>query len=231
MINSSEIKNFQILKKNTLRLKKLFFTQSFDKVSLIIYCVDKSTIRAFHFSKGYVKTYKPLSIFRVWAYKFLSDSKNIKLIKSNHDFKQLRKIAIKDLQNFWAKEDGGQPEFYQFNKLIDLLFKCMPLWNELDNKTKEWIFKNTNVPLDKFSLDLLRRYNPKLNIPKNASMNFINSSNYNTIQKEIKKICKDTPVIVFDLYAWDESHRPKESFELIKIDFNKQLKNKPIIIL
>jgi hypothetical protein len=211
--------SYQNLKENSNRLKKLFFKQSFDRTSLIIFSVDKSTIRAFHFSKGYVKTYKPLSIFRVWADQFLSDPKNIKLIKSKQDFKKLRKVALKSLKNFWYKEDGGKPKFYQFNKLIDLLFKCLPLWNELDNKTKEWIFKNSNVPLDKFSLDLLRRCNDKLNIPKNASMSFIdNSTNYYKMQKEIKKICKDIPAIVFDLYAWDESHRPKDCFELIKLD-------------
>ena len=80
---------------------------------------------------------------------------------------------------------------------------------------------NTNSPLDKFSLDLLRRWNLKLRIPKNASMNYINSSNYIKLQKEIKTLCNDIPVIVFDLFAWDESHRQKESFELIKLDKKK----------
>jgi hypothetical protein len=168
-----------------------------------------------------VKTYKPLSIFRVWAFNFLTEKKNIDAIKSREDFKKIRKFAIADLEKYWTSIDGGTPEFYQFNKLIDLLFKCLPLWNNLDIKTKEWIFENTNVPLDKFSLDLLRRWNLKLRIPKNASMNYINSTNYNKLQKEIKTICNDIPVIVFDLFAWDESHRPKESFELIKLDKKK----------
>lgn len=187
---------------------------------MIAYCVDKSTIRAFHSSKGYVKVYKPLSIFRVWAFNFLTE-KNIDLIKSKGNFKKLRKFALADLIKYWTLIDGGIPEFYQFNKLIDLFFKNLPLWNRLDIKTKEWIFENTNVPLDKFSLDLLRRWNLKLRIPKNASMNYIDTKNYNKFQKEIKTICNDIPVIVFDLFAWDESHRPKESFELIKLTKKK----------
>jgi hypothetical protein len=212
---------YQILKNNSKRLKELFFKQAFDKVALVVYCVDKSTIRAFHFSKGYVKTYKPLSIFRVWAFNYLSDKKNISELKARKNFEGIRKSALKDLENYWRVTDGGTPEFYQFNKLIDLLFKCLSLWTELDNETKEWIFENAYVPLDKFSLDLLRRSSEKSSIPVNASMNFIDQTNHNQLQKEIKVICKDIPVIMFDLFAWDESHRPKELFELIKLDKKK----------
>jgi len=81
--------NYQTLQENQKKLKELFFKQSFDKISLILYCVDKSTIRAFHSSKGYVKTYKPLSIFRVWAFNFLTEKKNIDAIKSREDFKKI----------------------------------------------------------------------------------------------------------------------------------------------
>lgn len=211
---------YQTIKKNYSRLVKVYNKQSFDKVSLITYCVDKSTIRAFHFSKGYVKKYKPLSIFRVWAFQFLSNEKHLTKLKERKDFGKIRQLALKDLEKFWTKIDGGRPEFYQYNKIIDLMFKFLPCWSELDKRTKEWIFKNTNVPLDKFSLDLLRQLNPKLRIRKNVSMNFVNPLNYDKLQAEIKAVCRDIPVIVFDLLAWNESHQPKEFFELIELDKN-----------
>jgi hypothetical protein len=108
---------------------------------------------------------------------------------------------------FWEKEDKGKPEFYQFNKLIDLFFKFLPLYSELNILTKKWIFNNTAVPLDKFSLTKLREYNTALGIKKNVSMNFIKDENiYKRIQNEIKLICKDIPVIIFDLYAWETGH-------------------------
>jgi hypothetical protein len=212
---------YQTLKENSSKLKELFFKHSFDKISLIIYCVDKSTIRSFHSSKGYVKKYKPLSIFRVWAYNQLSDFEFINKIKSKENFVEIRDIALKNLMDFWFFTDNGNPEFYQFNKLIDLFFKCLPLWNELEQETKEWIFFNTNVPLDKFSLDLLRRWNDGLGITKNVSMNYIKEDNYEMLQIEIKKICKDLPCIIFDLYAWDENHKPIEKFELIELEMIK----------
>ena len=38
-------------------------------------------------------------------------------------------------------------------------------------------------------------------------MNFIKDEIiYKRIQKEIKIICKDIPVIIFDLYAWETGH-------------------------
>lgn len=213
--------NFKILKNNFPRLKEIFFKQSLDKIAFIRYCVEKSTIRSFHSSKGYVKIYKPLSIFRVWAFNFLSDNNNIDKLKARGNFIEIRKLALAGLKSYWTLTDGGTPEFYHFNKLIDLFFKFLPLWNELDNKTKEWVFKNTNVPLDKFSLDLLRRWSSKSTILKGVSMNYGDKTNYNKFQKEIKQICRNIPVIVFDLYAWETSHPPKEKFELIKLDKKK----------
>lgn len=217
--------NLKILRENSTRLKGIFYRQSFDKIPFITYCVEKSTIRSFHFAKGYVKIYKPLSIFRVWAFNFLSDKTNMDKLKARDNFILLRKSAIADLENYWTVIDGGTPEFYHFNKLIDLFFKFLPLWNSLDNKTKDWVFKNTNVPLDKFSLDLLGRWSPKSNILKGVSMNFVDKTNYNKFQKKIKGICKEIPVIIFDLYAWETSHQPKEKFELIEIDKKKTALN------
>ena len=209
---------YQILKAKSKRLINKYNKQSFDKVSLITACVDKSTIRAFHYSKGYVKKYKPLSIFRVWAFNFLSDDKFHKKLNERKDFQKVRQLALKNLENFWTKIDGGKPEFYQYNKLIDLMFKFLPCWSELDKKTKDWIFVNTNVPLDTFSLNKLSELNPELKLRKNISMNFIDGSNYKKMQSEIKSICEDIPVIVFDLLAWNDNHQPKTTFELIKLD-------------
>lgn len=208
---------------NTLKecypsLKQDFFDQVFDKPSLIRHSVDRSTIRSFHASKGYVKKYKPLSLFRVWANEFLSDKNRLKSIKPSNDFQTLHTYVLSDLQVFWSKRDGGKPEFYQFNKLVDLFFKDLVRWEKLDKKTQVFLFNNIHVPLDKFSLDLLRRSDPKLRIRKGVSMNYVNESNYQSLQERIKAICRDLPVIVFDLYAWNETHKPVSSFELIELN-------------
>lgn len=217
-----EVDGYKILKTKSKDLKETFYKQSFNKHGLVIYCVNNSTIRAFREKKGHVKKYQPLSIFRVWAYHLLEDTKFLNALNDQKNFQLLRKKTLKDLKSYWQKEDGGTPPFYLFNKLIDLFFKNLPLWNELGKETKEWIFKNTNVPLDKFSLKSLKEFNPTIKIPKTVSMNFVNEGNYDNLQSEIKQICKDIPPIIFDLYAWDESHKIEKPFELVKISIKSE---------
>jgi|JI10StandDraft_1071094.scaffolds.fasta_scaffold759982_1 hypothetical protein len=196
------------------QLEKKYYSKNFDTHSLVEYSVGTSTIRAFRKNKGYVKKYQPLSIYRVWAVNYLDDTKNKNRINSIKDFQKLRNQALENLMKYWKDIDESKPEFYLFNKLIDLLFKCLPLWDSLENNKKKWIYNNTNVPLDKYSLELLNKYIPDLKIKKPISMNSVtNKAVYDYLQLEIKKLCKDLPVILFDLYAWDRPH----SFKLIPL--------------
>lgn len=101
--------NLKTLESNFSRLKEVYYKQSFDKVSFITYCVEKSTIRSFNSSKGYVKIFKPLSIFRVWAFNFLSEKKNIDTLNASDNFIDFRKSTLKDLEKFWTLTDGATP--------------------------------------------------------------------------------------------------------------------------
>lgn len=209
---------YEILKDSSIALQNDYFKQKLELIPLIISSVDKSTIRSFQSKKGYVKRYKPLSIYRTWAFEFLTNEANLSLIIKKGDFHSLRNVALEDLMNFWHEKDKGEPKFYHFNKLIDLFFKCLPLWNKLDDSTSQWIFQNTNVPLDKFSLRVLKLHAELNSIPNNASMNHINEHNYKEFQDEIKKLCRDLPVIIFDLYAWNQAHLPPKKFILIDLE-------------
>lgn len=211
-----------ILKQNAKRLEGNFFSKSLNTISLVEYCVDRSTIRSFHSKKGHTKKYKPLSIFRVWCFNYLNDKKIIDTSYQKDDFKSLRNDALNSLNNFWIENDGGCPEFYQFNKLIDLFFKSLPLWDMINTEMKAWLYNSVHSPLDKFSLDLLRQCKKELNIPINASMNYITALNYNKLQLEIKNLCNGFPNILFDLYAWNENHKAKIAFELIPLDRKKR---------
>ncbi len=214
-------KEYDILNANQNSLLRSYRKQSFEIIPFIKFSVEKSTIRAFRRVNGHVKLYKPLSIYQVWAYDFIIN--NIDVVNATGNFPALRRKAVASLETFWKTRDGGKPSFYHFNKLIDLFFKFLPLCTELSQEAKEWIFNNTNVPIDKFSLRLLRQWRPKLNIPSNASMKDVNEETYKQYQKEIRKICRDIPPIVFDLHAWKEGHRKKKKkehkpFELKPLD-------------
>ncbi len=199
------------------KLKKYFLQKSLDLIPLIVTSVDESTIRSFQKRKGHQLHYKPLSLFRSWAYEFFSKNENVQTIVEKENFQNFRSQALQSLMDYWKNIDGGEPEFYQFNKLIDLLFKFLPLWSKLDNTSKIWIFDNTNVPLDKFTLGELSNYSHTISLGKNPRMNSVTPENYNLIQNEIKNICKDISPLIFDLYAWDKAHEPKLTFDHIEL--------------
>ena len=210
---------YELLRKKRKELESKYYSKSFDTHSLVEFSVGTSTIRAFRKSDKHVKKYQPLSLYRVWALGYLESNIFKEQINSQNNFEVFRLNALNNLMLYWKNTDGGKPEFYKFNKLVDLLFKFLPLWDTdtLDKQKKEWIFKNTNVPLDKFSLELLDKYHTKIKIKKPISMNSVtNEQSYDTFQLAIKEVCGDLPVILFDLYAWDKPHE----FKLIPLDEN-----------
>lgn len=207
---------YNILEKESATLKNSFFNRTLETIDIVEQSVGSNTIRAFRKSSADYTTYKPLSIYRAWLWEYLNNPETILKLKERNDFINVRKQVFESLQTFWTIKDGGKPEFYKFNKLVDLLFKFLPLWGLLDSETRNWVFEKTFVPLDSYSLKLLKKCSDNtILIKQNASMNFVsNEIHYDTIQREIKRLCKHHPVILFDLYAWNKR---KGSFELIPL--------------
>ena len=188
---------------NEERLKSDFFENSFNKKTLIIYSVDNTTIRAVR----NCNKYKPLSLFRSWANEFLSNENNLDLINAHGNFNTFRTFTLNCLDNFWKTKDESQLPRYLLNKFIDLLLKFLPLWAEINRESKEWIFRNTHVPLDLHSLGCLREYRPNLAIPKGASMRYVNNDEkYEKMQAEIRDLCQNISPIIFDLFAYEKTH-------------------------
>jgi hypothetical protein len=197
-------------------LKKRYFKLNFDTKQLITHAVDNSTIRAFHFGKSY-KKYKPISIFRSWAFNFLVTQEDI--LKTECNFNIIHTKARKSLEKYWGNKEGGiTPEFYKILKIIDLLFKFIPRWNKLNANRQSWYFNCVHVPIDSFSLKLLKaseNTKPYLGIKSSSSMSFVeNLKHYRKIQNTIKKLVENNyPPIVFDLIAWNSLH-DSENFSL-----------------
>lgn len=118
----------EALRSHAKELEEKYFHKSLTSWDVVHSCVDKSTIRSFQERRGCTKIYKPLSIFRVWAYDYLTNDTSCERIRKDKEFSMLREHAEKSLKKFWKNEDGGTPSFYQFNKLIDLFFKALPRW-------------------------------------------------------------------------------------------------------
>jgi hypothetical protein len=209
----------EILIERENELKNEFLSSKFSTYKLITYSVTSTTFRSFRENKKYT----PSSVFQFWAHNYLAKPDLKKELLKRIDFSKIRQEAYRDLTETW-KKDGGSVKFYQYNKLIDLFFKHLTLWNEIDEETRNWIYENSYVPLDKWTLLELKKHTKEFDIPNNVSMNFITKVNYPKIQNEIKKLCKEIPVMTFDLYAWDKkSHNYK--FELKTLSEKEDLED------
>ena len=198
-------------------LKKTYLDKRLKKNEIAYLSVDRSTIRSFHHAKECSKKYRPLSIFRCWAWKYLSEE-NMRGWIEERNFSGLRDHAYESLKKYWATADGGIPSFAQYNKLIDLFFKHLCLLDELSDDEREFIFNHSQVPLDKYSLGFLGRIAPDLNISGQPRMGDVSEFNYPIFQRRITEICLDIAPLTFDLYAWNRSvNTIPTAFELIPL--------------
>ncbi len=193
-------------------IEQSFLSQSLNTDFIILFCVSNSTIRAFHKYNAYI-TYTPTSIFQSWLSSILHrDLKKAisKGIKEKEGFVNFKIAYLNKLVTYWKKKSGCDYElkYYQKNKLIDLFFKFLILWNELNNHQKQWLFRNVNVPLDSLILKELRKHKisevKKLKIPnkESLSMNWVKETNYYEIQRAIATILVNKNPILFDLIVW-----------------------------
>lgn len=205
------------------KLLKAYSEHNFTPRALILYCVDHSTFRAFRYSKTTTKTdyltYKPSSIFRTWAFRFLSSQHDL---LNTATFIVLHTAAVKSLRDFWIEKDGAKPDLYKFRKLVDLMFKMLPRLESLSPTRSQYLYENGYAPIDKYSLACYRNYAPvnTLKVRSNSAMSFVKDSDYEKIQKAFREL-SGHPSILFDLFAWDEARNKNREenespFELIE---------------
>ena len=127
---------------------------------------------------------------------------------------------VESLRKYWKENDKRELAIHQAWKLIDLLCKRFPCWADLSDNRRTWFLRNGHVPIDKFSLNLLRIAAPefakKVKIKEGVSMGWLkgeNEKHYYPIQEKIRETCGHYPPLVFDLLAWNEERtfdlRPK----------------------
>src|SRR5687768_3448769 len=141
--------------------RESFLNQSLNSDFIILFCVGNSTMRAFHKNKTYID-YTPTSIFQSWLSQLFPSTVKRDVVDNmmnENGFINLKKLYLSRLTNYWKRNSGCNYElkFYQRNKLIDLFFKFLILWDQLNSSQRLWLFKNANVPLDGLILKELRK--------------------------------------------------------------------------
>lgn len=160
--------------------------------------------------------HRPSDIYRKWA---KANFDSIYLCLQNCQVQEefdilIRKYTNKLLDNW--KENARQKLVYgPASKIINLLIKTI---QESKNYKIESITRFQHIPWDSYTLLPLRNVinelsntNFCINIPKNASMSFINSPElYNLLRVVIFNLYKDIPeqppIIYYDYFAWNSNH-------------------------
>ncbi len=221
------MKNLEsIIQEKKDRIISEFEKNKLTTFEIITKVVDSTTIRAYTGNKKY----KPLSIYRVWAKETLANEKKCEIIKSWSDFKKIHDYFHDDFKKFWLKVEGKKLMFYKINKIIDLFFKGIAEWDELENERRIWFFNNANVPIDKYTLKYLRTHTHsaeiKRKIQKNPSMGNIGNKVklYDTIQKEIRKLCNGEAPYIFETLAQEEGRGSSDSNIILEPIKKKRIK-------
>ncbi|MCG3167388.1 MAG: hypothetical protein POELPBGB_03178 [Bacteroidia bacterium] len=197
------------LHKAQKKADELYFdTRSTDEI--ISQNIAGNTFRAFRISKN---GKRPSVIFKNWCYKFLIRSKGkIKGISSQKEYDRFVLNATNALVRHWRKEIGYEVGWGRAAKLLNLVFKLFPCWDELNSGSRKRIIKYLHIPLDSYSILGLKNI-VDFHIPSNASMGWIKDKKmYESFQSEIRVFTKRAKVnaINYDILAWDVAHQPNK---------------------
>lgn len=202
------------IKKVEGTLRSNYFAIQKSRFEIKTGAIRGNTARALKKGKCY-NNYTPTSILKHWLHhNYFGNPDNLRLLKEGTDFELMHQQVLDGLQTFWNKTEPEAKgiEFYHFAKMIDLLFKSIPRWDELSKERQEWFFQRVHVPIDKYSLMILREFHPGYDIP-NPSMNYVEGkAHYDRIQNDIRDMIAPFPPLLFDLYAWN--YRRLQQMEL-----------------
>lgn len=193
----------QIIRERHKDLIEPFFACKLSSTEIMANCADGSTFRAYH-----TRTYRPSTIFRTWAIRWLQNPDHRVLLSGLRNvphFLALHQMISASCSEFWenpddtnnASEDALPP--YKVWKLIDLILKFVPLWDELSDEARMSLVPYLNVPLDRYTLNATR-------------------DNYVPIQTCIRTAVGEFPPIYFDLVSWDREHSEYRTnfFDLVR---------------
>lgn len=156
-------------------LKHKFFCKLRPLTTIKSSVLGSNTARSYRRDDTY-KIHKPSSLVKNWLHTdFLADPKNLRALKEAAYFGPLHKAAFKSLKSYWERHEPDVKfmQFYHFAKIIDLFFKSIARWDELSQERRDWYLQNAHVPIDKWSLTVLKLSHPKYTKIKGLSMSHI----------------------------------------------------------
>jgi hypothetical protein len=183
-----------------------YFSQRLPDISSVVrQSIAGNTFRAFQKLPE-----RPSVVFRDWA----SD-------RLNHTFDAVRKIpdcesyaayvheSALDLCAVWSSKMNAEIGYGRSTKLLNLVLKRFACLEGMDGATRHRLIGFQHVPLDSYTIVGLRQLITSPEIPRNATMKFIEKpSDYAMLQQYIADVATeaDVPAIYYDILAWNMAH-------------------------
>ena len=189
-----------------------FFTSRFDSIEAIVnYSVAGSTFRAFRFRSVGIFDIRPSGLYRKWAVQWCSANfERFREISSNAEMREFVIDGATELATHWAEQTGGWHSigFGRAAKLLNLTIKFLLCLKTCPLSDRNRLISFLDVPLDSFTLQGIRQIIPKLAIPRNAAMGFVEDAIvYSQLQDAIRNICGPKyPPVHYEILAWNMAH-------------------------
>jgi hypothetical protein len=200
-------------KKNCERARE-FFNQRFEDIATIVEkSVVGNTFRAFRISE---KGNRPSDVFRESTKIYIERTlKELCNISEKGGYADYVHIATDELCTIWQKRMEAKLGYGRASKLLNLVFKGLACYSDIDDTFREKLIRWLHVPLDSYTIVGLKNLlsTPSIpSIPASATMKFVtNRDQYFDFQEYISFVAQKAkvPPIYYEILAWDSAHSKK----------------------
>lgn len=191
---------------NTIAAARKFFAKKSPSIiDVVTTGVAGNTFRAF---RNLPVT--PSVTFRTWATNYIENTFHVlSTISDEHSYALYVHDATNNLCSEWKRITKSDMGYGRGAKLFNLVLKKFACLSSLSEEQRSTLVNLQHIPLDSYTIIGIRSIAPRLSIPKNATMKFIETTaQYEEFQAIIRAIAKKTgvPPIYYDVLAWDMGH-------------------------
>jgi hypothetical protein len=187
------------------RAEEYFSERLPDIVSVVRRSIAGNTFRAFQKLPE-----RPSVVFRNWASDRLHRTfEEIKGITDRESYAAYIHESALDFCEVWSGKMNAEIGYGRSTKLLNLVLKRLACLEGIDDTTRRKIIKFQHVPLDSYTIVGLRKLITDPEIPRNATMRFIQQpSEYRKVQQYISGVATEAnvPAIYYDILAWNMAH-------------------------
>lgn len=191
---------------NTAVAARSFFAEQSPSIAHVVEKgVAGNTFRAFR-----NLPVRPSVTFRAWATNYIENTFHVlSTISDASPYAQYVHDATNHLCAEWRRITYSNMGYGRGAKLFNLILKKFVCLSSLSEEQRSTLISLQHIPLDSYTIIGLRSIAPRLSIPKNATMKFVETpEQYKEFQSVIRAIAKKAgvPPIYYDVLAWNMRH-------------------------